>query len=98
MEEYGSNQPAGKSISMVVYAKESVEASDDQVRILYVVRNSEGKVMPDLCRAQTKTWNSLWNERYFYPTMPGIIKEAGTYSFEVYFDGALALKKNLNLS
>ena len=98
VEKFGSTHKAGTPISMVVYAKESVDKSDEKIQVLYVVRNEDGKVMPQLCKVQTKTWNSLWSSRYFYPSLPGVINEKGSYTFEVYFNGALALKKTFNLT
>ena len=98
VKKYGSSFKAGQSVSMVVYAKESVDKSDDKIQVLYVVRDADGKVLTKLCKVQTKTWNSLWNDRYFYPTLPLTISEEGSYTFEVYFDGALALKKTFTMS
>ena len=98
VEKYGSSFKAGDPVSMVVYAKESVDKSDEKIQVLYVVRDEDGKVMTKLCKVQTKTWNSLWSDRYFYPTLSETINEKGSYTFEVYFDGALALKKTFTMS
>ena len=98
VEKYGSTFKAGQPVSMVVYAKESVDKSDKKIQVLYVVRDEDGKVITKLCNTQTKTWDSLWNDRYFYPTLSATINEKGSYTFEVYFDGALALKKTFTMS
>ena len=98
VEKYGSTFKAGQPVSMVVYAKESVDKSDEKIQVLYVVRGEDGKVITKLCKTQTKTWDSLWTDRYFYPTLSATINEKGSYTFEVYFDGALALKKTFTMS
>ena len=91
--KYTTNFSAGQPVSMVIYAKNSIDLSSADTQVLYVVRDSNGKVISDLCKVQTRDWKSLWNDRYFYPTLPKAPSQAGSYTFEIYFDGGLLLSK-----
>ena len=77
---------------MVVFASEDLSDSGS-TRVLYVVRNSDGKVMSDLCSVETVKNKTMWKDSYFYPTLPNTPKETGDYTLEIYFDGVLAVKK-----
>ena len=83
---------------MVVYAKSAFTLTSANMQVLYVVRDSSGKVISDLCRVQTMNWKNMWIDRYFYPTLPKAPSQAGTYTFEIYCDGSLLLAKNFTVT
>ena len=93
VEKYTKSFTANQSISMVVFASKDLTASGS-TRVLYVVRNADGKVMSDLCAVETVKNQDMWKECYFYPTLPTMPKEAGDYTLEIYFDGVLAVTKS----
>ena len=92
VKKYTKTFTAKQSISMVVFASEDLSDSGS-TRVLYVVRNSDGKVMSDLCSVETIKNKTMWKDSYFYPTLPNTPKETGDYTLEIYFDGVLAVKK-----
>ena len=98
VDGYSSTYAGGTSVSIVVYAKEAVDKTDEKVQVLYVVRDEDGKAVSELCSVRTASWNSLWSDRYYYPTLAKTPTKLGSYTFEVYFDGALALKKNFKIT
>ena len=90
---YTKEFSVGDSISAVVYINTKVEFNSADVDVLYVVRDGNGNIIPELCHGQTMDWKTMWTNRYFYPTLPTAPAEAGSYTMELYFNGALALSK-----
>lgn len=97
VKKYASVYTSGESISLVVYAAVNPAADDADVQVLYLIRDADGKVLTELAAAETLNWKDMWQNRYFYPTLPHIPAEAGSYTAEVYFDGALALSKRFTI-
>ncbi len=77
---------------------ESINASEDTVDLLYVIRNEDGQVVAD--EAQEFTWDSLWFERRHANAIPLPIKEgettatSGSYTLEIYINGQLLLQRD----
>ena len=90
---YTKEFSVGDSISAVVYINTKVEFNSADVDVLYVVRDGNGNIIPELCHGQTMDWKTMWTNRYFYPTLPTAPTAAGSYTMELYFNGALALSK-----
>ena len=81
---------------MVVFNKKNTSTSGS-TKVLYVVRDSNGNLLPDLCAVQSVSNKTMWNDLYFYPTLPETPSAVGTYTFELYFDGELALRKDFKI-
>ena len=81
---------------MVIFAKKDL-GNSGSTKVLYVVRDADGTVLSDLCAVQSVSSKEMWQSRYFYPTLPKTPDKAGTYTFELYFDGALALRKDFKI-
>ena len=96
VKKYTSSFKAEQSISMVVFADKDMSKSGS-TNVLYVVRDADGKVLTDLCAVKSVSNKTMWKDRYFYPTLPKTPSAAGTYTFELYFDGELALRKNFTI-
>ena len=67
-------------------------ASDDPVRLTYVVRDSDGRAVNDVSR--DLTWNEMWFERHHANAIPMPAAEdgsavPGSYTFEIYVNGKL---------
>ena len=96
VKTYTTSFEPDQSISMVVFSKKSVSASGS-TKVLYVVRDSEGKLLPDLCAVKSVSSKTMWNDLYFYPTLPKTPSATGAYTFELYFDGQLVLSKDFKI-
>ena len=96
VKKYTSTFSPEQSISMVVMADKDMSKSGS-TSVLYVVRDADGKVLTDLCAVQSVSNKTMWKDRYFYPTLPETPSAAGSYTFELYFDGELALRKNFTI-
>lgn len=70
----------------------AVNASTDDVSLLYVLRNEDGSVVNDV--AKTLPWNDMWYSRRHagaipLPAKPGEASAAGSYTLEIYVNGKL---------
>ena len=63
---------------------------DVQKEILYVIRDAEGNVLPELIATETVNWKLMWNNTYprANVTLPKEPTEPGSYQLYLYFDGA----------
>ena len=89
-EDYTSSFTVGQSISLVLHASVNFYLDKEDIDIMYVIRDSEGKVIPGLLGQQTKNWHNLWSpEDYHFCelTLPRVPDKAGSYTVYVFFDG-----------
>lgn len=82
---------AGEEIAFCLEVS-SMTASDDPIRLTYVVRDSDGKAVNDVSR--DLTWNEMWFERHHANAIPMPAAEdgsavPGSYTFEIYVNGKL---------
>ena len=96
--DYTTSFTAEQKASLVLYASSKFKSSKDETSIMYVIRNAEGKVMGELVSSESCVWNSMWTDRYAYLDIPVMPTEAGSYSVEIYFDGALVTAKNFTIT
>ncbi|MBQ7801365.1 MAG: protein kinase [Oscillospiraceae bacterium] len=96
--DYTTTFSPDEKASLVLYSTKRLGTARAETAVLYVIRDAEGKVMGELVNVETFSWVTMWNDRYCYLTIPAIPAEAGSYTLEIYFDGALVLTKTLNIS
>ncbi|MBQ2446587.1 MAG: fibronectin type III domain-containing protein [Oscillospiraceae bacterium] len=78
---------------------ESVAASDDQVKLLYVLRDADGQVVAE--ERKEMSWNSLWFDRRHANAVPLPIREgeskslSGNYKLEIYINNLLLLERKV---
>ena len=96
--DYTTTFEAGASASMVIYSEVSFYLPSDQMRILYVIRDSEGKAIAGLSRTEVKLWNTMWNGRYSVLTIPAMPTQPGSYSVSVYFNGGAVTEKDFTIT
>ena len=99
-DAYTSRYAPGKKVSMVVYSGERPDSSDEEIQVMYVIRDSEGHILLDLVNFEVSTWDELWNDRSRYccldiPAIPGT---PGKYTIEIYFNSQLLVEKTLNIT
>ena len=89
----------GEKASLVLYASSRFYLEDHETTILYVIRDAEGRVIPNLCRSETKIWRDLWPGigKYCYLDIPVMPTGNGDYTLELYFDGGEVLAKNFSI-
>ncbi len=96
---YTTSYAVGESASLVLYTSARFYLDTDDTAVMFVIRNAEGKVIPNLTRTITKGWQDLWPGvgKYCYLDVPVMPTVEGQYSIEVYFDGAAVLTKNFSI-
>ena len=95
--QYTANYTAGQPVGMVVYSKSNVRADNADVQVLYLIRDEQGNLLPDMTALQTMNWADMWHSNYFYVTLPNQPDQLGLYTVEIYFDGDLAISKNFRI-
>jgi len=97
--DYTATHSIGSKVSMVLYSPTKADRSNDNVSVMFVIRDSEGNPLPSLTNVVTATWNDLWNNRSRYCSLdiPAIPGEAGSYTVEVYFNRQFVIAKSLTV-
>lgn len=97
---YTSTYPPESKVSMVLYSTSKAGRSNDDISVMFVIRDSEGNALPQLTNTVTANWNDLWNNRSRYCSLnlPAIPEPDGQYTVEVYFNRSLVVTKTLNIS
>ena len=89
---------SGDSVIMVLNATQKFSTPDDKVTISFVIRNAEGQALQELAKSYSKVWKSLWNEYYATLSIPAMPTAAGSYTLELYFNGAFVSSNPFTIS
>lgn len=69
----------------------AINASEDSIRLCYVIRDAEGHAVTDAVK--TMTWNEMWYSRRHASAIPMPEKDGeivvGSYTLEIYVNGKL---------
>ena len=97
---YTSTHAIGSQVSMVIYSPEKPDNSKETTAVMFVIRDSQGNVIPELTKATSMPWRELWKNRsrYCELDLPIIPNSAGKYTVQVYFNQALVVEKTLNIT
>lgn len=78
----------------------AVNASDDSIRLSYVIRDAEGHAVTDAVK--TMAWNDMWYSRRHASAIPMPEKDgavvAGSYTLEIYVNGRLLASAGFTIS
>ncbi len=94
-EAYTNTFAVGQRAGMVLQALKDFESSQDNIRVTYLIHNSEGKLI------NVSTANSLWSN--IMPGEYGAINisympdVAGEYTLTIYFNGKLVTVQNFSI-
>lgn len=85
---------ADQSLALCVEVN-SVYASNEEVELLYIVRNSDGVPVEEA--SKTIAWNNIWYSRRHASVFPnpGV---SGDYTLEIYINGQLLIEKDFKIS
>ena len=97
--DYTTSFTKGESASLVLYTSAQFYLKTEDTRVMFVIRDEEGKVIPSLIRTRTANWRNLWPGigKYCYLDVPVMPNEYGKYTLEVYFNGQTVLTKNFSI-
>lgn len=98
---YTNTFTVGQRISMLLYVRFNFFVPWENTSILYVIRDSEGKVISELVAKESRVWHDMWwNDNYHFceldvPTVP---TQAGEYTLSLYFDGMAITTVNFTVT
>lgn len=91
--DYTSTLKSGQKASLLLHLNQSFYTYKTDMTIMYVFRNSEGKVLVDLVAQYATDWNDMWdgaNYRYCELDIPAMPTEPGDYTLYIYFNNLAA--------
>ena len=91
-----SNFRVGDKMSFILKLNREYNTSPDEITSLFVIRDSQGKVVTT--GSYTMTWTSMWYRGFSRVNVPVMPETAGDYTIDVYFNGAHAHNQSFTLS
>lgn len=91
----------GDAISMVLKASVNFYLDKEELNVLYVIRDENGKVLPEYISQEKLEWNDLWFAGDYHASelnIPKVPDKAGSYSISVYFNGLAITSTNFTIS
>jgi len=85
---YTNTFKVGTPAAFVVRLSRQYNTSPNMITTMYVIRDENGKLISSETTAQT--WTSMWYKYYCELDIPSLPDKAGTYTMEVYLNGAWA--------
>ena len=82
---------SGQKISIILEAGISFYLENEDTNVLYVIRDANGKVIPNLVEQIRSDWHDLWSAgdyHYCELNVPNTPSDPGDYRIDVYFNGA----------
>lgn len=90
---------AGQSISVLLQNSYGVYLDDEEINVLYVYRDSQGQVAPELVGEETLVWRDMFaNSPYAGLNVPTTPSAPGNYTLDIYFNGTTAASVSLSIS
>ena len=90
-EAFTDQFASGERISMVLRAHTDYYINDEDISLLFVIRDSSGDVIGDLISQEAGNWRDLWyggDYHYAELDIPQAPVEAGSYSLSLYINNA----------
>lgn len=100
-DDYTDTFTVGQKISVVLYCSNRFFIPNDDISILYVIRNSEGQVVTSLTSQAMDDWHDMWvhyNTNYAELDIPTVPTEPGSYSLFIYFNGKYVATANFSIT
>lgn len=99
--DYTDTFASGSKISMLLHASVNFYIPEDPTNILYVIRDAEGNVLPELTAQETLDWYTMWiNTDYHYCELdiPKVPTQPGDYSVSLYFNNMSVIVMNFSIT
>ncbi len=95
VSDYTTSFKVGESASFVMHVDCKTSQTDDMIVTLYVIRDANGKLIS--AKYESRTWDDMWDNRYGIYTIPVMPETSGSYTVEIYFDGASVTTQSFNI-
>ena len=83
-EDYKTTFTAGEKASVLVNLDTTYAVSNDTIMTTYVIRDSENNLIS--ADTQSRTWRSMWYQRYCELDIPTMPTQPGNYTVDIYFN------------
>lgn len=100
-KDYTTEFASGDPISILLHHPGKFYLRRFNTNILYVIRNSEGKVMSELLATDERVWRSMWENtdyRYCELDIPAVPTAPGEYTLYLYFNGYTVTSDNFTIT
>lgn len=101
-KDYTTSFKLGDKLSILLRSPYDFWLDRDNIHILYVIRDEEGNVIPELTGEKDAVWYNLWYNKHDYHycplDIPNAPTEAGTYTVSVYFNGGFMCSITFTIS
>lgn len=85
-DDYTDSFSVGSKASFVLHASRNYNRSDNIIDIMFVIHGEDGTLISaDITQS---IWTDMWYKRYCELDVPALPQLPGTYSIEIYFNGA----------
>jgi hypothetical protein len=84
-----------ESIAFAIEAISTIQSSEEEIQVLYVVRNADGE--PVDYYASTYTWDEMWSNSLHVGALQRTPQAVGDYTLEFYFNGQLVRSKEFSV-
>ncbi len=96
--DYTTSFASGESASIIIYISRRFYRPNDDMKIMYIIRDSAGNAISNLIATEDKVWRNMWNDGHCALTIPNMPTAPGDYTVDVYFNGAAALSKKFSIT
>ncbi len=94
-DDYKTKFAVGEKASFSIWNSREYNVSYDDVVTLFVIRDEKGT--PVLFDTDVRPWVDMWLEGYCELNVPNMPSKPGTYTMQIYFDGAFAAKQEFTV-
>lgn len=99
-ESFTETFALGDPISLVLYAEPDFYLPGETVKVLYVIRDAHGNVIPEYVFEADENWRDIWKTgSYHYGELdlPGIPESSGSYQLSIFLDGMFIAQTNFTI-
>lgn len=86
--DYTTNFAIGDRASFLVKLLKRYGTSSEMIETMFVIRDASDKIVS--FTSQERTWTDMWYLSYCELDIPALPEQAGEYTVEIYFNGAIA--------
>ena len=100
-ETFKDSFAPGENISIALESSGTFYLPGSETKLLYVIHDSFGNLLPDLVTEETFYWKNLWNGgdvKFGELDLPKAPTASGSYTLSLYFDGMLAGQAEFTIS
>lgn len=85
-EDFKTVFSVGEKAGFLIYMDVIYDISYDEITSLFVIRDASGKIVS--AESQTRQWIDMWRGGYCELDIPMMPQTAGSYTMDIYFNGA----------